>query len=58
MAWRERQDGKGYCGMAGKPTGWPTEQEAKESFIARKKSQISILKAQLFDAEKALKLAE
>ena len=27
MAWRERQDGKGYCGMAGKPTVWPEENE-------------------------------
>ena len=26
-AWRARQDGKGYCGMAGKPTGWPEETE-------------------------------
>jgi hypothetical protein len=35
-----------------------TEQEAKESFIARKKRQISILKARLRDAEEALKLME
>jgi hypothetical protein len=27
MAWRARQDGKGFCGMAGKPTGWPDEEE-------------------------------
>ena len=35
-----------------------TEQEAKESFIARKKRQIRILKSQLRNAEEALKLAE
>lgn len=28
IAWRSRGDGKGYCGMAGRPTGWEGEQNA------------------------------
>ena len=28
MAWRARRDGKGYCGMAGRPTGWPDAEES------------------------------
>ena len=36
----------------------PTAEEAKESFIARKKRQASIYRARLRDAEEAIRLAQ
>jgi hypothetical protein len=36
----------------------PTVEEARESFMARKKRQIKILKTQLVNAEESLQLAE
>jgi hypothetical protein len=49
---------KWVSATAKKRYAYPTQEEARESFIARKKRQILILSNQLIEAKKMLQMAE